>query len=254
MSTVRKPQRRPPAPRDDPFRLGWRFVWRTSTNGRRRQVQVGLTEEDVLFPEEGDFIVNNDPHWLDCRYLADVFTAALAAVLGAMVVGDLRIAWGVGGVRPMGPDVAVIFNVRERRRWGTFHVVEEGTRPELVLEVTSPTTRRNDLTRKRQLYYRAGVPFYIIVDELPEYSGPRRLRLMGYRRGRYGYERIQPDEQGRLWLEPVGVWLSTEDGRVVCYDRDGQRILTAVEERQARSAAEARVRQLEAELRRRNGR
>jgi len=252
MSAIHKLRRPFCDTKDDPFHLGWRYVWQTDARGRRRQVQVPLTEEDVLFPEEEDFIVNNDPHWVDCRYLRNAFSVALAAAVGAVVVGDLRIAWGVRGVRPMGPDIAVIFNVRRRRGWGTFYVAEEGTRPTVVLEVTSQTTRKNDLGIKRLLYYRAGVPYYIIVDDMLHPTGPRRLRLLGYQRGRRGYERLSADQQGRLWLEPVGVWLGVEGEHVACWDREERRLGDYVEVAQRATAAEERVRQLEEELRRRD--
>ena len=60
------------------------------------------------------------------------------------------------------------------------------TSPELVVEVSSPSTRRHDLLRKRRVYEQAGVPEYWFVDldaqrievySLPEgahaYSHPR---------------------------------------------------------------------------------
>src|SRR5262249_32197037 len=153
------------------------------------------------------------------------------------------------------PDVTVIFGTRRRRRWPSFDVAREGVRPTLILEVTSESTRQTDLVTKRRQYYRAGVEFYVIVDELPagNENDLRQLRILGYRRGRRGYERLELNDQGRLWLEPVGVWLGIEGERVACYDRGGRRIGTYTEVERARAAAEERVRQLEEELRRRNG-
>ena len=140
----------------------------------------------------------------------------------------------------------------------------EKVRPKLIVEVTSPSTRHGDLVTKRRQYYRAGVDYYVIFDELPQrrMDAPRQLRILAYRRGQRGYERLELNEQGRLWLESVGVWLGIEidnesgsaNARAVCYDREGNRFLTALEERQARTAAEERVRQLEEELRRRDKR
>ena len=121
--------------------------------------------------------------------------------------------------------------------------------------MTSESTRHTDLVKKRRNYFRAGVEYYVIIDDVPprRADAPRRLRILGYRRGSRGFERLPLDDQGRLWLEAVGVWLGIEGERVVCYDREGNRIRNIVEERHARAAAEERVRQLEEELRRRNG-
>jgi Uma2 family endonuclease len=63
----------------------------------------------------------------------------------------------------------------------------------MLLEITSQSTRTVDLNRKRREYYRAHVPLYVIVDELPnrEEDGPRDLCIIGYRRGTRRYERLE---------------------------------------------------------------
>jgi hypothetical protein len=267
MSTVRKPHADPPAPQsEDPFRYGWRYVRRPGANGREEHVQVPLTLEDVLHPQEGDFIVDNQAHADDCIYLRGAFEAQLADDPHAVVLFDCRVAWDVPGVKPMGPDVAVVFGVRQRRRWPTFYCAKEGSRPELVIEVTSPDTRKTDLEAKRRLYYQARIPIYVILDEEREVE-PRPLRLLAFRRGTRGYVNAPLDKKGRFWLEAVHLWLGIEEGRAVCYNRRGQRIGDYTEVSQARAAAEkkaakeshraeaaeAQLRALEKELRRLRG-
>jgi hypothetical protein len=246
----------------DPFRYGWRHEWRKGANGRREEVLMPLTEEDVLHPREGDHVVNEDAHAEDVAYLLGVFQSALTAVAGALVLSDVGVYWDDPSLRHNSPDVTVIFGARRRQRWRSFHVAREGVRPILLLEETSDSTRRTDLVIKRRNYFRAGVEFYIIVDDATAHrlNSPRQLRILGYRRGIRGYERLRLNEQGRLWLEPVGVWLGVEGGRVVCYDREGRRLGNYTEVTQALDAAKARadtaeerVRLLEEQLRRRNG-
>ena len=58
------------------------------------------------------------------------------------------------------PDVLVV-GVEHRHRLGERYV--EGP-PDLVVEVSSPSTRRLDLVRKRRQYERFGVPEYWFVD------------------------------------------------------------------------------------------
>lgn len=48
--------------------------------------------------------------------------------------------------------------------------------PDLVVEVTSPSSRRTDVVRKRALYARSGIPEYWIVD--PERRSIEVLRLV----------------------------------------------------------------------------
>src|SRR5262249_34942033 len=153
-----------PGREEDPYRYGWRYVKRKLRNGRVDYDQVPLTLEDVLHPAEGVFIVQTYKHDRVCTYLATVFRAGLAGDPAAVVLHDVRIAWDRPRLRPHGPDIAVIFGVREVRDWGTFHVAEEGVRPELIVEVTSPETRSLDLRRKPGHYGRAGVPLYVIAD------------------------------------------------------------------------------------------
>src|SRR5688572_4405159 len=79
MSTTRDPRSSTTAPAEaDPFRYGWRFVYRKRPDGTLEEEQVPLTLEDLLFPEEGDFVVQTVGHIEDCFYLMDVLKARLA--------------------------------------------------------------------------------------------------------------------------------------------------------------------------------
>src|SRR5437016_1022198 len=121
MSTVSKPRPpEPPEPESDPYRYGWRYVRVTRPDGAEEFDQVPLTLEDVLFPEEGDFIVQSDPHDSDRGYLKAVFKARLGDDPTAVVLSDCRVDWNIPRVRPLGPDVAVFFGVRRRILWSTF--------------------------------------------------------------------------------------------------------------------------------------
>ena len=250
MSTVFEPQAAPTPEKEDPWRLGWRYVRHEGPDGLVGYERVPLKQEDLLHPQEDDFIVTNDAHCRDCTYLRNVLEAWAAGKEGALVLADARVDWQTGGVEPHGPDLAVFLGVRD---WdptdGTFTVADHGARPLLVIEVTSPSTREIDRDEKVVEYHRAGVPFYAIVDRRMGRQGVE-LRLQGYRTHHDGYQRAPLDERGRLWLEPVGLWLAAEEGRAVCYDDQGNRLeeyAMAVREKQVaetRAAAEADARRL----------
>jgi Uma2 family endonuclease len=252
--------------RPDPFRYGWRYVKHIRSDGTEEFEQVPLTLEDVLHPEVGDFIVHNEAHERRNLYLYDVSRARLADDPTAVVLHDVRIAWNVPGLRAHGPDLAIIRGVREHRNWSTFDVAEEGVRPELIIEVTSPETAAVDRSNKLEEYALAGVPFYVIVDTVV-HEGRRRLLLVGYQLTPDGYRVLPPNERGWLWLAPIRAWLGIADDEIVCYDETGQPLgdyrelaaalataeqRAALAARQAREAeqraeaAEARVRELEA--------
>ena len=199
--------------------------------------------------------MHTDEHELFCTYLHYVLTAWLSGNSGAVVLHDTRVAWEDFTPEAHGPDIAVIFNVRKRQNWSTFDTAEEGTKPSLIIEVTSPGTRNVDLISKVKEYAEAGVPYYVIVDSARRTDQEVRRRLLGYRLEDDYYVDFAADENGRLWLEPVGLWLGLAGNRLVCYDKDGRLLedyTTAVQARreaEARAAAaEERIRQLEAAL------
>jgi Uma2 family endonuclease len=303
MSTVSTAQTRPAgAPEPDPYRYGWRYVPVEEADGRVSYDQVPLTLEDVLFPETGDFIVQSDLHDSDVSYLKYVLKSRLADDPHAVVVYDCRVDWNLPGVRPLGPDIAVFFGVKQYRDWATLEVTAEGAQPALVVEVTSPQSRKNYVETKVEFYHAAKVPLYVIADARKESDEARRLELIAYRYQPDQYERIAPDERGWIWLEPVRLWVGvTTDprlgyDRLACYDgetgeeigdyramklgREGAEVRAATAEAQTRleakaraeaeaharleakaradaearaAAADARIRQLEAELKRRGG-
>jgi colicin import membrane protein len=256
MSTVSdRPTRKSPA-QPDPFRYGWRYVRITRPDGTEELDQVPLTLEDVLHPEEGDFIVQSDPHDSDRAYLKAVSKARLTDDSTAVVLSDCRVDFNIPGVKPLGPDLSVFTGVRRHIMWSTFNVARERARPALVIEVTSPETRDNDVGIKVDYYRRGRVPWYLIADVTIEEEGERRIELILYHRVGQIYHRIPADERGRVWLEPIGLWLGqTRDPqggfmRLACYDPatgeevgDYTAISRALAESQERLAEESRARQ-----------
>jgi hypothetical protein len=224
-----------------PFYYGWRYVRRTRPDGSEGLEQIPLTPEDVLHPQEEDHVVQSDDHQLVCAYLGNVVRGRFAKDPTTVVLQDVLLAWDTPGLRPLAPDIAVIFGVPERKNWSTFAVAEEGARPVLVIEVTSPTTRETDLARKLDAYDLAEVPFYIIVDSF-ERKGVLTRRLLGYQMTPQGYVVLAPDERGWLWMAPVGLWIGIHENRVECYDSAGLYVEDYVEMLTARTEAEARAR------------
>ncbi len=74
------------------------------------------------------------------------------------------------------PDVFVVIGVAKRDRT-SYKIWQEGKAPALVIELTSESTREEDLGNKRVIYADMGVREYFIFDPLKEYLIPR---LRGY--------------------------------------------------------------------------
>jgi len=272
----------PPVPPDgNPFRYGWRFVRRTGPDGREELEQVPLTLEDVLHPQEGDVIPENDVQEKECRYLADLLEVRWPRAAGHRVFSDCLVNWGVPGIRNHSPDVSLFTGIAwsQPEPISIFDLAASRGRCLMALEIVSPDTRDNDVVHKYDEYYRTGVPLYVIVDQERE-DGPRVLR--GFRWTPAGYASIPLDGQGRLLLPDLGISLGLRDNRLVCFDTQAgaeigdysqvnearqaaevqaQREATARQaaeaqaqrEAQARQATETRLQELEAELRRLRG-
>ena len=99
--------------------------------------------------------------------------------------------------RHLAPDVFVVFGVPNQRR-DLFKIWEEKP-PSFVLEVTSKTTRHEDMRTKRQRYAAWGVAEYFLYDPRSEYLAPplqglalrdgvyQSMPLMRLPNGRHGY-------------------------------------------------------------------
>ena len=130
----------------------------------------------------------------------------------------------------------------EMERADSYMVWRMGKAPDFVMEVASKSTWRRDLTIKRDLYARIGVPEHWLFDPTGGdfYGEP----LMGETLvdGQYRRNETRIGDTGVvMWHSPVlGLWLYAEDGRLNFYDPvQMRRINTLIEEREARQAAEA---------------
>ncbi len=225
---------------NDPFRYGWREKFKKLPNGEEEWIRTPLTLHDVLHPRPGDFRVHTEEHERFLIYLYNVLAAQVSEDPHALVMLDTRVDWGHRGIRPHTPDLSLIFNVvRKQRTWSTFKVAKEGTRPTLIIEVTSPGTRRLDLIKKLDQYEQVGVAFYVIVDTYqPDPETPRQV--IGWQLTPEGYVAMPKNERGWIWLKPVALWLALEDERLACYNRAGEYIEDYIGMMRARRRAEMR--------------
>jgi Uma2 family endonuclease len=127
------------------------------------------------------------------------------------VSGNLLIYYEEGNRRKhVSPDVFVVRGVGMRQRL-YYLIWEEGKSPEAVIEITSKTTRREDLQTKKVLYRDTlKVKEYFLFDPFGEYLKPR---LQGFRLRGSEYIAIRPVD-GRLPSHVLGLHLEC-DGHVL---------------------------------------
>ncbi len=190
-------------------------------------------------------------------------------VPGARVNGNTMLYYSEGNPRAfVSPDCYVVLNLSERQlesieRNNVYLLWEVGKAPDFVLEIGSESTARVDLGRKRELYADLGVGEYWRHDPTGEefYGEP----LVGERLVDGEYRPIVQhyEHDGRVWShsDALNLDLWWEDGHLRFWDPvSGRWLLSHEEEKQradqemsGRLAAEARVLELEAELRRLRG-
>lgn len=143
------------------------------------------------------------------------------------------------------PDLFVVLDCDPDPPRRVFKTWEEGCVPNFVLEVTSSSTRRKDESTKPGIFMDIGVGEYVMYDPTGDYLDPplRMLRLVDGR-----YVAVEPDAEGRLLSEELGIVLRLVDGALELRDAETDEVLRpAVEverewrlaERAAREALEA---------------
>ena len=160
------------------------------------------------------------------------------------------------------PDLLIAFNAdpaADEARNG-YLIPEQGKPPDFVLEVASASTALRDQTAKRDAYAAMAIPEYWRFD--PTGGRQYQTHLAGDRLvdGVYQPIHIDQSDPAHFWGRSavLGLDLCWEEGRLRFYDPVTQRYLSTfmeesaarTQETEARSQAEARVRELEEELRR----
>ena len=176
-----------------------------------------------------------------------------------IVLGEVPVGWNVRQRRGLRiPDLMIAFGVDRAKviQDNGYSIDELGKPPDFVLEVASLTTAENDYTVKRVDYAAFGVPEYWRFDPTGGDRYDAGLAGDTLVDGEYQPVGISSADDGhfRGHSEVLGLDVCWEDGQLRWYDRAAERyLLTFDEEAEARVAAEERVRELEAEVRRLRG-
>jgi Uma2 family endonuclease len=262
MSTVADPKVKPaPLSPEDPYRYGFRDEHIDLPDGTSKSVRIALTPEDFLHPHEGDHFVEGSMHDLLRGYLRDVFRMRLQDNPAALVLSNTGIYWDDPKLGHHAPDVSVILGIaRPRPHWPSFHVAKEGTRPSLMVELVSPLYRKEDVVDKFREYHQARVPHYVIFDRQHD-DDPWTIKA--YLRNPQRYVPQPLEDDGRYWLEELNLWLAVDGQNIRCFDGDTNEEIgdyTAVTlrmqqmrdlanaEKARADTAEARLREMQAEL------
>ena len=220
----------------------------------------GATEtEEVIYPETDGMPLpdgwEQEPHYVDTRVALQAHMAGPTTA----VSGNTFIYYAEGDPRKwVSPDcyVSIGISMESIHRYNTYRVWEVGKAPDFVLEIGSPSTASNDIGPKRELYASLGVREYWRFDPTggDRYGEPLVGEyLVGGEYYRFEME-SEPGGTTRGHSPVLNLDLCWREGRLRFYDPVAGRWLENYAETAARAAAaEARLAEMEAELRRLRG-
>jgi Uma2 family endonuclease len=208
-----------------------------------------LRDEEIEYPtSDGRPMAESTLHR---KVMADLIAALERHFLDdplAWAGGNFLLYYEKGNPRAsVSPDVVLVRGVEKwdrplYKRW------EEGRPPDFVIEVTSSSTRREDLSTKKDLYERLEVSEYFLFDPTGDYLKPR---LQGYRLEQGRYHRLVHEPDGSLLsritdlrLRPEGLNLRLTDAQT------GKKLLWIAEQDAAIEAAERKAEEEAAERKR----
>ena len=207
----------------------------------------------IRYPEsDGKPMAESDLHVRELMRAFQTLDDAFAARAEVYVGANMLLYYEEGNPRAsVAPDVFVVIGVPKLPLRRIYKVWEEGVPPSFALEITSASTRREDLRKKWNLYAQMGVREYVLYDPEGEYLRPP---LQGHRLVGGTYEPMETDADGALLSDMLGMRLLLVNGRLRFVDRrTGAPLLSPAEradrEAEARRMLEARVAELEARLR-----
>ncbi len=178
------------------------------------------------------------------------------------VAADLLVYYEQGDPRKfIVPDVFVVTDCDPHLR-RVYKIWEEPSPPQVVFEITSRGSQREDTIFKPRVFAEIGVREYFLYDPTSDDLDPP---LRGFRKADDDFCSLEPDADGWLLSETLGLKLRLENGSLVLQERTtGETLLTEGEferrqreiehhqreiERAAREAAEAELERLRERLR-----
>jgi Uma2 family endonuclease len=172
---------------------------------------------------------------------------------GWLIVDDLKIFRASRRYKsyPVAPDIAVfkgvVLTAAQKRRLKSWKMIlPHRPAPNVVFEIASGGTWKEDLEDKPRKYQRLGVKEYFAYDPNdPMLWKGTAYRLRGWRYSGRKMIELEPDERGWLWSEELESWLVPDEAYLRLYDRNGQLRLTEKEaEQAAKEKAWAKLREL----------
>jgi Uma2 family endonuclease len=122
-----------------------------------------------------------------------------------------------------GPDFFVVLGTERKTRKSWVVWEENGKYPNLIVEILSPTTAKTDREIKKELYQD--------IFRTPEYFwfDPYSLEFAGFYLIHGKYQPVEPNENGHLWSQELGLYLGIVQGLLRYFTSSGVLVPTPEE-------------------------
>jgi Uma2 family endonuclease len=214
---------------------------------------LGADEEPDYPTGDGRPVAETPIHYKNLKCSVETLERYYANQPLAYVWGNMFVYYEKGNRRKhVSPDVFVALGVPKDRPRDAYFTWEECHGLDFVLELTSRSTKEEDLDDKMSIYRdEIVVPEYFLFDPKDEYLDPP---LQGYRLRGGKYTRIEvvdgrlPSDVLKLHLQRDGEWLRFYDPSTDAWLPTPEEIL--LDEQAKRERAEAERKRAEAERKR----
>jgi Uma2 family endonuclease len=209
-----------------------------STTGEIQSTPVSAVDWEPPVPPTNLIFDDGEPlesnrHRIAMNALIRSMLVAMANRRDYFVGGNMFIYYSSQQIRNRdfrGPDFFVVLNVdgeSEREGWVVWE--ENGRYPDVIIELMSPSTAAIDIGVKKDIYEQTfRTPDYYVFNPFEPES------LQGWRLDwERGYQELNPNPQGWLWCQRLGLWLGMWEGTIEdkpgiwlrFYDQQGNLVL-----------------------------
>ena len=122
-----------------------------------------------------------------------------------------------------GPDFFVVLGTERKPRKSWVVWEEEGKYPNIIIEILSTKTAKSDRGLKKQIYQDTfRTPDYFWFD-------PDTLEFQGFQLIQGQYQELQPNQEGHLWSQQLGLYLGIHNSQLRFFTNLGELVLTPEE-------------------------
>lgn len=209
------------------------------------QQSIKVQPADEYPSSDGKPMAETEVHILALIHLLQALRYFFRNQPDIFVIGDMLLYYKEGNKhKAKAPDVMVVKGVDTSIQRRSYKLWEEKIPPSVVVEITSGDTKLEDIVTKPAIYAALGIKEYFLFDPLFEYLAEQ---LIGYRMVDGEFVLIQPDAEGDLHSEELGVIFSIKDSLLRVVDPATGEFVPALNEAMAMAEKEMQRAEQEAQ-------